>query len=347
MTTWVESDLKTEKEAMLYDKGDDGLVSCRLCGHLCRIKPAKRGKCGVRENDQGTLRSLVYARAIARHVDPIEKKPIFHLAPGSRSYSIATVGCNFKCSFCQNADISQLPIDHRTIMGEPFPPEQVVAAARAANCRSISYTYTEPTIFFEYAYDTAKLAQTQGLLNIFVTNGYMTADALETIHPYLDAANVDLKSFRDEFYKEQCGAKLSVVLDTLKMMKKLGIWVEVTTLLVTGLNDSAEEMQDIAAFLMDLGPETPWHISRFHPTYRLTDRGPTPVAVIQRARDIGLKAGLRYVYTGNVVGDDGEKTYCYNCGHLLIDRVGYSISKYDVAAAQCSRCRAEINGIEM
>jgi len=334
-------------EAYLYERLEDKKVRCNLCNHRCLIKAGKRGLCAVRENQDGTLTTLVYGRLIARHVDPIEKKPLYHVMPTSLSYSIATVGCNFKCRFCQNANIAQLPSDRKgTILGDSYTPRDVVNAAVQANCKSISYTYTEPTVFFEFAYDTAKLAHERGILNIFVTNGYMTSEALHMIQPYLDAANVDLKAFNDEFYKEQCSAKRKHVMETLKLMKSLGIFVEVTTLLIPGLNDNPEELRRLASFIaQSLGPDTPWHISRFHPTYKLTNRPPTTTESIHEARQIGLEAGLRYVYCGNLPGDDGENTVCYSCGHSLIERWGYRISKNVIKEEKCPECGMTIDGV--
>ncbi len=334
-------------EAYLYEKLEDRKVTCRLCNHRCLIKDGKRGICGVRENRGGVLETLVYGRLVAQNVDPIEKKPLFHVFPGTLSYSIATVGCNFKCCFCQNADIAQLPSDRQgMIVGEGCTPEDVVEAAQRADCRSIAYTYTEPTVFFEFAYDTAKLAHHKGILNVFVTNGYMTSEALQKIHPYLDAANVDLKAFNDDFYRDQCSAKRKHVMETLRLMKALGIFVEVTTLLIPGLNDDHKELEALASFIKeDLGPETPWHISRFHPTYRLTDRPPTPVETIHDARRIGLDVGLRYVYCGNVPGDEGENTTCFSCGTPLIERRGFRIAKNAVRAGKCPKFGASIDGI--
>jgi pyruvate formate lyase activating enzyme len=301
----------------------------------------------VRENQNGQLQTLVHARAIARHVDPVEKKPLFHFQPGSRTYSIATAGCNFRCLFCQNADISQMPRDTQTIMGEKFPPEQVVLAAKQSRCQSISYTYTEPTIFFEYAYETAKLAHKAGMKNIFVTNGYMTAEALDLIQPYLDAANVDLKAFTDDFYKEQCGAKLTPVLDSLHKLKAMGVWLEVTTLVIPTLNDSDRELKQIAEFILELGRETPWHVSRFHPTYRLRGISNTPVATLKRAREIGLQVGLHYVYTGNIPGDQGENTLCPRCGRVLVHRYGFSTGQYAIKQGRCPECQNPVAGVEM
>ncbi len=334
-------------EALLYESIKDQIVKCNLCNHRCIIKDGQRGICGVRENREGILNTLVYGQLIAQHIDPIEKKPLFHLLPGSLSYSIATVGCNFKCLFCQNADIAQMPSDRKgMIVGDSNTPEGVVRAAIKGRCKSIAYTYTEPTIFFEFAFETAKRAHEKGILNVFVTNGYMTAEALQTISPYLDAANVDLKAFDEEFYKKYCGAKLAHVLETLKRMKSQDVFVEVTTLLIPGLNDDMTQLQSLARFMVEsLGPETPWHISRFHPTYKLTDRPATPVDTLVKAREIGTAAGLKYVYLGNVPGENGENTFCYNCGQCIIDRWGFQIRKNFVAGGRCSFCDAPIDGV--
>lgn len=335
------------KEALLYQKLPEGKVRCLLCHHNCLIGVDQRGICRVRENREGTLYTLVYGQLISRNIDPIEKKPMFHFAPGSRSFSIATVGCNFRCDFCQNYEISQMPKDQKRILGEEVSPEEIVNMAKRRGCRTIAYTYTEPTIYFEYAFEIGKLATQEGLKNIFVTNGYMTAAALEAIYPHLHGANVDLKSFREDFYQKLCGAKLAGVLESLKVMKRLGVWVEITTLLIPGLNDDQEELKDIAKFILSLGKETPWHISRFHPMYRLLDRPPTPVRTLERAREIGLAAGLRYVYTGNVPGDLGEDTFCYQCGSLLVDRFGFQILKYQIKENKCYNCGAKVDGVDL
>ena len=334
-------------EAYLYEPLEDKKVKCNLCSHRCVIKEGRRGICAVRENRSGMLLTLVYGKAIARHVDPIEKKPLFHFLPGTLSYSIATVGCNLRCKFCQNADIAQMPADHKgVIMGDPVTPQEVVAAADKSGCHSISYTYTEPTVFFELAYDTAKIAHQRGIRNVFVTNGYMTAEALEMIEPYLDAANVDLKAFSDRYYKELCGAKPKHVQKTLKHMKALGIFLEVTTLIVPGLNDDRTELKELAEFIAnDLGTDTPWHISRFHPTYKLTDRPATPVKTLTMAREIGLAVGLKYVYTGNVPGNSGENTLCSACGEMVIERWGFQVGSLRIKDGKCSQCGAAIDGV--
>jgi len=334
------------REAMFYEKVDDNLVNCNLCSHRCsRIADSKRGICGVRENRDGKLYSLVYGRVAARSVDPIEKKPLFHFLPGSKSYSIATVGCNFRCDNCQNFDISQLPKERGIIVGQDVSPEEIVSAAKRSNCESIAYTYSEPTIFFEYAYDTAKLASKEGIKNVFVTNGYITPEALREISPYLDAANIDLKSFSDDFYRKNCGARLEPVLESIRLYKSLGIWTEITTLIIPSLNDSEEELRKIAEFIKEVGEETPWHITQFHPTYKLIDLPRTPVTILRKAREIGLEAGLRYVYEGNVPGENGENTYCHNCGKLLIRRFGYQILENKIKNSACTYCGAEIDGV--
>jgi pyruvate formate lyase activating enzyme len=334
-------------EAYLYERLEENKVRCDLCSHRCVIKDGRRGICQVRENEAGILKTLVYGKLIARHIDPIEKKPLFHFLPGTLSYSIATVGCNFRCRFCQNADIAQMPSDRKgTVLGTSCTPREVVDAAQRSGCRSIAYTYTEPTVFFEFAYETAKLAHDKGIRNIFVTNGYMTAEALEMIAPYLDAANVDLKAFTDTYYKELCGAGLKHVQATLKLMKSLGIFVEVTTLIVPGLNDDPSELNDLAAFMVqDLGPDIPWHISRFHPTYKLTDRPATPVQTLTMAREIGLETGLKYVYTGNVPGNAAENTFCYRCGETVIERWGFQVGNLQLKNGRCAKCGVEIDGV--
>lgn len=333
------------REAMFCEGLADNYVRCHLCAHRCRIASSKRGICAVRENREGSLYSMVYGRPISESVDPIEKKPLFHVHPGSKSYSIATMGCNFQCTFCQNHDISQMPRETGKIMGRAVTPEDIVERAEKAGSKTIAYTYTEPTVFFEYAYDIGKIAHERGIKNVFVTNGFMTGEALEKIAPYLDAANVDLKSFSDDFYKRHCGARLQPVLDSLKKMKELGIWVEVTTLVIPSLNDSEDELRDIARFIYSIGAETPWHISRYYPRYKMREPSPTPVKTIHRAAETGKEEGLRYIYAGNVPGDAGESTFCHGCGHLLIERYGYQISRVDLDGLNCPRCGTTLSGI--
>ena len=332
------------KEAYLYKKLNDSKLRCDLCSHRCVIESDSRGKCGVRKNKDGVLFTLVYDKIIAENVDPIEKKPLFHFLPGTLSLSIATPGCNFKCFFCQNWQISQMPCDYGRIDGREVRPEVLVSDAIKYDCKSISFTYTEPTVYFELAYDTAKLAHEKGLKNVFVTNGFMTKGCLEMIQPYLDAANVDLKSFSDEFYKEKVGGRLKPILENIKLMHEMGIWVEVTTLLIPGLNDSEEELAKIADFLEGISNSLPWHISAYFPQYK-SDIPATNMKDIIKAIDIGKKAGLKYVYGGNIPGSSYENTCCSNCGDLVIKRVGFSVLDKKIKDNSCLKCGSKIDGV--
>lgn len=336
------------KEALLYDRLESNAVTCRLCRHGCAIKDGERGICRVRENSGGTLYSLVYDKVISTNVDPIEKKPLFHVAPGSKSFSIATVGCNFQCSFCQNASISQMPRDEGRIVGQAIPPAELASTAERYRCRSIAYTYTEPTIYYELARDTMEEAEKRDLLNVFVSNGYMSRDMLDDCRGLLDGANIDLKAFTEKFYKNFCKARLKGVLDSLTYMKELGIWVEVTTLLIPDRNDDPSEVRDIARFIKEqLGPETPWHISRFFPQYRETTLPPTEANALLEVRRTGLEEGLQYVYTGNLRWDEGESTYCPSCSKRLIHRSGYTILENVIAGGSCPDCGHTVAGLEM
>lgn len=332
------------KEARLWKKLDNQKVHCYLCAHECKILESKFGVCGVRQNVQGVLNTMVYGDLIAANIDPIEKKPLYHFLPGSRTYSIATIGCNFKCGFCQNWQISQVSAKegHGHTRREVLP-RQVVEEAVKNNCRSISYTYTEPTIFFEFAFDTAQMAKEAGLYNVFVTNGYMTRQALETIQPYLTAANVDLKSFSDASYKKNCKARLQPVLDTISAMKSLGVWVEVTTLVIPGENDSAKELKQIAEFLAGVDCMIPWHISRFHPDYEFTDHQATPLETLRKAEEIGREAGLYHIYVGNV--PEGANTFCHQCRKPVIERHYMGLNKQHLQDGRCPFCGAEISGV--
>jgi pyruvate formate lyase activating enzyme len=333
-------------QASFYDRLEDGKVHCRLCRHHCRIEEGRKGICGVRVNRDGELYTLVYGMPCSTHVDPIEKKPLFHFFPGSKAFSIATVGCNFRCRHCQNHEISQMPRDAQCVMGDRMEPPEVVQMAAKAGCKSISYTYTEPTMFYEYAFDIAKLAKEQGIFNNFVTNGYIEEEPLRAIGPWLSAANIDLKGFSEEFYRKVCFAELSQVMETIKVYKALGIWIELTTLVIPGYNDKEEELRGIARFIRnDLGPEVPWHVSAFYPTYKLLDAPRTPPGTLAGARRIGLDEGLRYVYVGNVPGLEGEHTYCYACKRAVIERFGYAIGGYHIHEGSCSFCGAPIDGV--
>ncbi len=334
----------TMKKALFYEKLNDGRVHCRLCAHNCLIDEGRRGVCGVRENRRGELYSIVYGRVIASCLDPIEKKPLFHFYPGSFTYSIATVGCNFKCLHCQNADISQAGASLQIGVGSGVSSRDVVDEAVRCKAESISYTYTEPTIFFEFAYETARLANSKGLKNIFVTNGYMLKEPLKYIKPYLDAANVDLKFFDDNLYRKVCGGSLEPVLETIRLMKELGIWLEVTTLIIPGYNDSREQLKKIADFLVSVDRNIPWHVSAFYPAFKMTDIAPTSPETLYMARDIGLEKGLKYVYCGNIASREEENTYCPACGKLLVERRGYNLVSYNIKDSACVYCRNRIEG---
>ena len=333
------------KEAMFYERQSGEKVRCTLCRFHCLISDGDRGICHVRENRSGTLYSLVYGKLCAAHVDPIEKKPLFHVMPGSTSFSIATAGCNFRCLHCQNYSISQVGRNDG-ISGRVTTPQDVVQLAIDNNCSSISYTYTEPTIFFEFAYDTARSARAAGLRNIFVTNGYISTEALSAIAPFIDAANIDLKGFSETFYRDVVHASLPEVLKSILEHRKHGIWLELTTLVIPGHNDSDGELRGLADFIVtNLGVDTPWHVSQFYPTYKLTTQPRTPVATLRRARDIGFAAGLRYVYEGNVPGEGSESTWCPSCKKLLIKRSGYTIEGNWIRNGACPDCGASIAGI--
>jgi pyruvate formate lyase activating enzyme len=354
-------------EASFAERLADGRVHCTLCPHDCRIAEGSRGACSVRYNQGGTLYTLVYDRIVSSNLEPIEKKPFFHVMPGSLAYSIATVGCNQQCTFCQNWEIAQWPRDelprrlggdHHEVPidldalayvtpGRPRTPDQIVEAALNAGASAIAYTFTELTIYFELAYDTALKARARGLKNLFVTNGYISEPALRTIAPVLDAANVDLKFFREASYRRINRAGLQPVLDAIRLYHALGVWVEVTTLVISGVNDSDEELREMAAFVRSVGAEVPWHLSQFYPTYKMVDRPETPVATLHRAREIGLHAGLQYVYEGNIPGQGREHTRCPACGTVVIERHGFAVRENRLKDGRCPACETPIAGIEM
>lgn len=331
---------------MLYERLEGGAVRCALCAHRCKIADGRRGKCLVRENMGGTLESLVYGKVVSTNVDPIEKKPLFHFMPGSRSLSIATVGCNMKCAHCQNFEISRHPrLLKETVMpGTEMSAGDVVSLAVQHECGSISYTYTEPTIFMEFALDCAAAAHEKGIKNVFVSNGFMTPESAGLAAPLLDGINIDLKG-GEEFYREVCGAHAGPVRDTIGFMKSRGVWVEVTTLIIPGLNDSEAQVREIAEFIRDVDPSIPWHVSRFYPTYRMSDRPPTPPGTLRRVREQGLELGLNYVYEGNVPGRGGEDTVCPACGELLVERDGFVVGKNVLGRdGRCPKCGGVIEG---
>jgi pyruvate formate lyase activating enzyme len=331
------------KEAMFWEPKDEQRVQCSLCHHRCIIQPGQRGVCNVRENRGGVLYSLVYGKAAAQAVDPIEKKPLYHFLPGTGSLSIATRGCNFRCLHCQNCHLSQVSKDESFSATGDILPDQIVKAAREYGCHSISYTYTEPTVFYEYVYETAQIAAQNGLKNALVTNGYTTPEALRQLAPHVDAANIDLKFFHDDIYKKVCGANLQRVLDTIRLYWELGIWIEITTLIIPFHNDTEDQLAGIAKFIAGLSAHIPWHISAFYPTYKMTNVPPTPLPILKRAREIGLAEGLNHIYMGNV--NERSDTLCPECRTALIERGRFRILSNKMDRGRCPQCRAEIAGV--
>lgn len=349
-------------KCILYKKGKQKSVQCQACSWYCKIPEGYTGICGVRLNENGDLYLLVYGRPVSVHLDNIEKKPLFHFMPGTKIFSLGTIGCNFRCSFCQNWDISQAPaiakqenpdikkqveqIKKLVEQCEEWPPDKIVNYCLENKIPSIAYTYNEPAIFFEYAYDTAKLAHRHGIKNVYVSNGYESKENLEKFHEYMDAINIDIKGFTEQFYSEICGAKLAPVLENVKRCRKLGIWQEITTLLIPGKNDSDKEIQQIAEFIKDVSPDIPWHVTAFYPAYKMTDVPPTPPDTLLRAHKIGKKAGLKYVYTGNIPGIEGENTRCPKCNAELVKRYGLECEECVInKEGKCPVCGEIIPGV--
>jgi pyruvate formate lyase activating enzyme len=332
------------REASWYRKLEEGRVECELCPQKCQVADMERGTCGVRENRGGTYYTLVHSLACAVHVDPIEKKPLFHVLPGEKAFSYSTAGCNVECKFCQNWELSQFRPEQVTAYD--LPPSALVAAARRNGARLTAATYGEPVVFWEYVRDVAKAANAAGLRPTVVSNGFIQEKALREVLPLLSAIKVDLKSFRDEFYRDQIRGQLEPVLKTLEVIREVGVWLEIVVLLVPTLNDSPAEIRDLSKWVnAHLGPDVPVHFTRFHPTYRLTDLPPTPVSSLERAWDIGREAGLNYVYLGNVPGHPGENTVCPDCGEILIRRIGFRILKNGIKEGACPECSAKIPGV--
>lgn len=323
-----------------YDKLPGGKIRCKLCSHYCTLREGQTGVCGVNKNEGGKLVNLVYGKIAAIHIDPIEKKPLYHFLPGTRALSIGTVGCNMQCSFCQNWQISQI---RKVEQQEYVSPQELVQLAIRYDSKSIAYTYNEPTIFYPYARDVALEAQKYGIRNVFVTNGIESKEVVDDMKGIIDAANVDFKAYDEKYYKRELKAPFTVR-ETIKRMKQNGLWVEVTTLIIPGINDQPEHLEKIARFIAnEAGTETPWHLSAFHPDYKMTDRPPTPVTTLEQAAEIGRKAGLKFIYLGNV----GKKnvTYCPNCGAALIERVGYILLAYRLIEGKCYQCNTQIPGV--
>ncbi len=337
------------KEAVLWDPAADKKVQCYLCSHRCLIAEGKSGRCRVRKNEEGVLYSLNYDKLCSANPDPIEKKPLFHFQPGTRSFSVAAMGCNFQCDFCQNWQISQAAIETGRIDGQAVRAEQIVDSAARAGCSSVAYTYTEPTIFMELCADCGQLARREGLKNVFVSNGYMTREAVDFAAAWLDGINVDLKAFTEDFYQRLCKARLEPVLETIAHIAgQTNIWMELTTLLIPGENDSDDELRRLTGFIAEkAGVDVPWHVSRYHPMYKHQSGGATPTKSLQRAYEIGKEAGLRYIYLGNVPGDQFESTFCPGCGRMLIERLGYSIGANAIEEGKCPDCGESIAGVAM
>ncbi len=336
------------KEAELVRTLKDQVVQCRVCEHYCTLHPGEWGKCGVRVNRDGKIYSAVYGNAVAAHVDPIEKKPLFHFLPGSRAFSIGTYGCNMRCRWCQNWQISQVREveEDRSSLREVLLPEAIVEIARRQHSESIAYTYNEPTVFFEYTYDTAKLAREHGIKNVYVSNGFMSPETLERLTPYLDAINVDLKGFTNMLYEQYSGARLEPVKRNIAtLVRETNIWVEVTTLVIPGLNDSDTELQAAAEWLASVSTDIPWHLSAFHPDYQMLDRPRTSTATLERAYAIGKAAGLKFIYLGNVLDPERENTLCPVCGELLIQRYGYSVRPRWTTPGVCPKCNTHLPGV--
>lgn len=329
------------KEGVLFDELPDKKVICNVCSHRCHIGDGKLGICRTRQNKNGKLYTLIYNTVSSEAVDPIEKKPLFHFLPGTLSYSLGTIGCNFRCQHCQNWNISQTTLeDSHTI---EIMPETAIKRALASGSKSIAWTYNEPAIWHEYTFDSAVLAKKAGLKTIYVTNGYITPEALRRIAPYLDAFRVDIKSFSEDFYRKTCGARLAPVLESTKLAKELGMHVETITLIIPTKNDSREEITQIVKWVHDnLGVDTPMHFTRFHPMYKMNDLYSTPIDTLEMAYDIAKKEGMRFVYLGNVGGHKYENTYCPKCNTLLIDRVGFRVSAIKIKDGKCPECGEEI-----
>jgi pyruvate formate lyase activating enzyme len=340
----VQQGLVRTHPAMWYTRLEARAVRCGLCPRRCRVPEGRRGYCGVRENREGEYVSLVYGNPAAIHLDPIEKKPLFHVLPSSGSFSLATAGCNLHCKFCQNWEISQA--EPEEIYSYEVPPELVVRQARTMGARSVAYTYTEPTVFYEFMYDTARLVGEAGLLNVMHSNGFINPAPLEQLCPLLDAANIDLKGFSESFYRELCEGQQAPVLESLKILRRSQVHLEITNLLIPTRNDDMEMIRRMCRWIRtELGADTPLHFSRFYPLYRLKSLPPTPVSTLEQARAVALEEGLEFVYIGNVPGHEGANTFCPHCDKMLVRRAGFIVVENKVKHGTCPYCGAPIPGI--
>lgn len=332
------------KEAMFYEQLKDKKVHCLLCPQNCVISDKKRGNCRVRENRNGKLCSLVYAKPCSVAIDPIEKKPLFHFMPGSIVYSIGTAGCNLHCLFCQNWTTSQ--VEPEIVPAHEMMPLKIVDEAIDSGCKAIAYTYNEPTIFYEMCYDVSKAAKEKGLKNIMVTNGYINEEPLKKLYKFIDAANIDLKGFSEEFYKKMTGARLEPVLKAIKLMHKMGVWIEITNLIIPDLNDDMNMIKEMCLWIKDnLGTDVPLHFSRFHPTYKLSYKDSTNPKTLFEAAKIAKQVGLKYVYIGNLISKKGENTYCSKCNNLLVKRQVFEVLENNISQGKCNKCGEKVAGI--
>jgi pyruvate formate lyase activating enzyme len=335
------------QEALFYDKLQDNKVRCNICQRRCVIENNQRGYCLTRLNRAGKLYTLIYSQVSSWAISPIEKKPLYHFYPGSDWLSLGTLGCNFRCPGCQNWEIAHDVIEINKIKTEIITPEQSIAIAKVNDCKGISWTYNEPTVWFEYTLEGAKLAKQKNLLTNYVTNGFITPEALDAIAPYLDAFRVDIKGFSKKTYNSMCNiSDFKGILEVTKRAKrKWGMWVEIVTNVTPGYNDDEKQLKDIASWIKkDLGQETPWHITRFIPYLELSHLPATPISTLEKAREIGQKQGLLYVYLGNVFGHPAENTYCHRCEKILIQRKGLYITDFKIKQGQCGFCGVKIPG---
>ena len=329
------------KEALMWGKGEKGKVACSLCAHRCVISPGKTGICGVRRNEGGVLKAVSYGKVSSMGPDPIEKKPLYHFLPGSRAFSFGSIGCNFRCDYCQNHSISQ----EYSLRGlRDVEPEEVPGLAGSYSCQSVSWTYNEPTIWYEFTLDSSKLAKSSGLATSYVTNGYITEEALRELSPYLDAMNIDIKAFTEDFYRKRSKARLQPVLDTCVLARELGIFIELTYLVIPGQNDTADELKAFCKWVHDsLDPNVPVHFSRYHPDYKFSEAQATPIETLLMAHRTAKEAGLNFAYLGNVRHLDEENTYCPSCGELVVERLGFHVTKNFTKDGKCSQCGTDLN----